>query len=70
MEVGEEYVDGLRVSVVGRDADLSKETYKYVVQLDCKYNTWRGIGRPHSHSQALLRRVLYAVLSDERVGEA
>ncbi len=69
MEVGEEYVDGLHVSVVGRDADLRKETYKYIVQLECKYNIWRGMPANYPHSEAFLRRVLYALLPDEGVGE-
>ncbi len=42
MEQGEEFVDGLKVSLVGREVEEKKESHKYVIQMECKYNLWRG----------------------------
>lgn len=43
VEESEEFVDSLKISVVGREADLTKESYKYIIQLECKYKLWKGM---------------------------
>ena len=41
-EENEEFVEGLKATVVGREIDTKKDTYKYIVQLECKYKIWKG----------------------------
>lgn len=42
-EDNEEFVDGLKTSITGREPGDSPGSYKYVIQLECKYKVWKGI---------------------------
>ncbi len=45
-EENEEFVEGLRVTVVGHDVDPKKDAFRYLIQLECKYKVWKGTS-PH-----------------------
>ncbi len=71
VEENEEFVDGLRISVIGHEAGSKPGSYKYVIQLECKYKSWKGTRgfsatRP-INSQKKLLRVLCTVPHTARV---
>jgi len=43
VEENEEFVDGLKISIIGREAGSKAGTYKYIIQLENKYKSWKGI---------------------------
>ena len=42
-EDNEEFVDGLRISISKREPGDKPASYKYIIQLECKYKQWKGI---------------------------
>jgi len=47
-EDNEEFVDGLKTSIIGREPGDQPGSYKYVIQLECKYKVWKSISKSNT----------------------